>query len=590
MSTVNNNIAIKLPKEIYFHYLLTVNGVAFTSREIDIIACVLQGRTAKRIAFLLGISPKTVENHLRNIMLKINCSSREKIIDFIEKSGKFNYIKYYYSSLIIKLAFELELKQVLSLVQTQQPISCTIVYHNLIDEHLKLLQQLLEHLKIINVQTACIRIQDDMNIAPFTIKSNEYIVCFISKDVSEYIKKVGASSIPWFLQEKRAILLLLETCHDLEKLLRPCYQINLTLTQNYYFATFSMLKLFFPMIDFTNNITCFEKYCVNLAASEQIIQSTSGITNDPLRSTININKSPENSRNLISIYMEQTVNNENLYYPDASVNHLTDNNSVSIIARKMAKNDVSEFKIFLQLVAEGEQELAEQLLKQHPNFSLNAGDIVDLSKRSFTEITAFQYALWSLDWNMWSMLQRYLPNKHIYTQIESFHQNLSQQHGKHAGTVDGPILALILSLEKYIKLCKNETNSKEACEYWNHQVGRSQLMLPVHLVNEYCSGYWYAEKNVRHKMFFTLGSVKRIHNVYINGILEDWYSAYNNKLGKCFAYVRHSLEYPEGQDAFGVEMPLGEFGGRRVQHDMNVLKNLHDARAKQFFTFISKYI
>lgn len=586
MDTVKNNIAVTLPGEIYFHNLQIINGITFTNREIDIIACILQGRTAKRIAFLLGIAPKTVENHLRNIMLKINCSSKEKIIDFIEKSGKFNYIKYYYSILIIKLTFESELKQVLSLMQKQHSTSCTIVYYNLFGEQLKLLRQLLEHFKIIQVQTACIKIQDAMNIDPCTIKSNEYIIYFISNDVIEYIKKVASITIPWSAHKERVISLLLETCNDMEKLLPHCRQINLTLTENYYFATFSLLKFFFPTIDFTNNIKSFEKYCINLVAPIQIAQNRSATTDYPSVNIININKSSENFHNSTSIYMKQTFNDENLYYADESLNLATSNNSISSIDQSIKNNPDSDFKRFLQLVAYGEQELAESLLKQNPDFSLKTGDIIDLSKRSFTEATAFQYALWSLDWNMWSMLQKYIPKNQIYKQIESFYQNISQQHGKHAGVVDGPILALILSLEKYIRLCKNENNSKEACEYWNHQVGRSQLMLPVHVVNEYCSRYWYAEKKSRNNMLFKLGSIKRIRNVYINGMLEDWYSAYNNKLGICFAYMRHSLEYPEGQDAFGVEMPLGEFGGRRVRHDMDVLKNLNDIRTKQFFSLM----
>lgn len=589
IETINNNISMALPVEIYYQHLQTINGVYFTNREIDIAACILQGRTAKRIAILLNISPKTVENHLRNIMLKITCYSKEKIIDFIEKSGKFNYIKYYYSSLVIKLAFEMEWKQVLSLVQAQRPINCTVVYHNLVNEKSKLLQQFLDHLKAINIQPACINIQDAIDMILSGIRLSRHMIYCVSTDLNEYIKKVDSTMASCLLQIENTILLLLDTVHDVERLLQPCHQIDLTSTQNYYFAIFSILKLFFPTIDFTDNINAFEKYCINLLASEIRMQHASVFLNASV-SVQEMNKAIENYKNLAKIGEFQTDCDQKTGFLGAAVNHQTSNNSVKLAAYKIAANGANEFKMFLQLVADGEQELAEQILKQHPSFVLSSGDIVDLSKRLFTEITAFQYALWSLDWNMWSMLQTYMPNKYSYAQIETFHQKISQQHGKHAGIVDGPILSLILSLEKYIKLCKNETNSKEACEYWNHQIGEHQRMLPTHVVNEYCSKYWYAEHNVRNKILLTLGSVQRVRNVYINGKLEDWYSAYNNKLGQCFAYMRYSLEYPEGQDAFGLEMPLGEFGGRRLRHDINVLKNLHDVRTKQFFTFISQYI
>lgn len=78
-----------------------VNGIHFTDREIDIIACVLNGRTPKKIASVLSISPKTVANHITNIMFKIGCNSREGLIDFIEKSEKAKYLKQYYTEIML---------------------------------------------------------------------------------------------------------------------------------------------------------------------------------------------------------------------------------------------------------------------------------------------------------------------------------------------------------------------------------------------------------------------------------------------------------------------------------------------------------
>ncbi|MGI9215285.1 MAG: helix-turn-helix transcriptional regulator, partial [Gammaproteobacteria bacterium] len=366
MGLVNNSMAIMLPREVYFRHLQIIGKVAFTSREIDIIACVVQGRTAKKIAFLLGISPKTVENHLRNIMLKIVCYSKDKIIDFIEKSGKFNYIKYYYSSLIIKLAFETEWKQVLSLVQTQKPINCTIVYHNLVNELLKLLQQLLEHLKAINLQIACITIQEAVDMVLSTTRPTGYVVYCISTDLSDYIKKVDSTSAPWLLQVERTILLLLDTCHDMDKSLQPCHQVDLTITQNYYFAIFSMLKLFFPMTDFTNNINAFEKSCINLLPSEPIVQHASTTTNGYHISIIKTNKFLENDSNLTSSDENQIASDPNP--ADIILDLETYSNSGRFSAYKIAANGASEFKVFLQLVADGEQDLAEQVLKQYPQF------------------------------------------------------------------------------------------------------------------------------------------------------------------------------------------------------------------------------
>ena len=57
--------------------LSSINNIKFTQREIDIISFIVNGRSTKKIASYLSISPKTVENYVRNIMLKLECNSRE---------------------------------------------------------------------------------------------------------------------------------------------------------------------------------------------------------------------------------------------------------------------------------------------------------------------------------------------------------------------------------------------------------------------------------------------------------------------------------------------------------------------------------
>ena len=80
--------------------LKTIRGVNFTAREMEILACIISVRRIKKIASLLSIAPKTAETHVRNIMLKIQCNSRESIVDFIEQSGKLSLIKHHYQHLV----------------------------------------------------------------------------------------------------------------------------------------------------------------------------------------------------------------------------------------------------------------------------------------------------------------------------------------------------------------------------------------------------------------------------------------------------------------------------------------------------------
>lgn len=83
------------PEVIYKEHLKEIQGIKFTTREIEIIAFILSGRSGKKTASFLSISPKTVENYTHNIKEKLKCNSREGIIDFIEKSGCFLIVKQY---------------------------------------------------------------------------------------------------------------------------------------------------------------------------------------------------------------------------------------------------------------------------------------------------------------------------------------------------------------------------------------------------------------------------------------------------------------------------------------------------------------
>ncbi len=82
-------------------HLKIINGVKFTNREIDIISCMLRGQRAKVIASCLSISSRTVDTHICNILTKLNCTSREGILDFIEKSGKFSLLQKHYHNLLM---------------------------------------------------------------------------------------------------------------------------------------------------------------------------------------------------------------------------------------------------------------------------------------------------------------------------------------------------------------------------------------------------------------------------------------------------------------------------------------------------------
>ena len=81
-------------------------------------------------------------------------------------------------------------------------------------------------------------------------------------------------------------------------------------------------------------------------------------------------------------------------------------------------------------MAEGEQDKAEALIQKDKNLLLHAGTVTDLSGREFKQITAFQYALWAMDWHMWTMIQKYLPQRSASEQFQAL-ETKGTEHGKH---------------------------------------------------------------------------------------------------------------------------------------------------------------
>lgn len=132
------------PNQDQFLHLKTIAHVQFTRREIDVLSCMVSGRPTKAIACLLNIAPKTVETHIHNLMLKIDCNSREGIINFVEKAGKFFLLRYHFESLHLQSLFEKKLHDALSAVDKQNIAKKILIYGY--QEHEKLIISLKKYL------------------------------------------------------------------------------------------------------------------------------------------------------------------------------------------------------------------------------------------------------------------------------------------------------------------------------------------------------------------------------------------------------------------------------------------------------------
>jgi hypothetical protein len=201
--------------------------------------------------------------------------------------------------------------------------------------------------------------------------------------------------------------------------------------------------------------------------------------------------------------------------------------------------DEKEVVKFLTFVAEGEQDKAEEMLsgnetkkvKGNPDLVLLSGTVTDLSGRTFTGITAFQYAVWALDWHMWTMLRKYMPFASAAKQAQSMETGIwVKEHGLSASWQN-----LIDAIQKYINLC-NGASLKKATTQWKTQVGMAQRLLPAHVVNEYCR----PERPFEPCPDFTIPCLPRTRTTNQG----EWFTApcENKGLGTTFAYLRYKYE------------------------------------------------
>ncbi|MCE3233605.1 MAG: hypothetical protein K0R98_1862 [Rickettsiaceae bacterium] len=149
-------------------------------------------------------------------------------------------------------------------------------------------------------------------------------------------------------------------------------------------------------------------------------------------------------------------------------------------------------ELFLLFVAAGEQNQAEAMVRANPKLSVAKGTITDLSGRTFKDITGFQYAVWALDWHMWKMLfnisdptSSYLSAAQAAIQVAALpYGEWVKEYGMHF-SFDPLIHALEICLN-YYDACRPGKKNTKGDRAWRQQVGRAQLFLPAHVINEYC--------------------------------------------------------------------------------------------------------
>lgn len=65
-----------------------MKGFILTKREKDVFTLLIQNKSTKEIAQTLGISEKTVRNHVSNAMQKLGCKGRAGAVIELLKLGE----------------------------------------------------------------------------------------------------------------------------------------------------------------------------------------------------------------------------------------------------------------------------------------------------------------------------------------------------------------------------------------------------------------------------------------------------------------------------------------------------------------------
>lgn len=215
-------------QDLYEDHLSTINNIHFTAREIDVIACILSARKTSKIAYFLSINTRTVETHIRNIMAKIKCNTRESIVDFIEKSDKIHFLRAYYSLLQVEAIFKKSLKDIAKL-NREKNLDCFLTSGK--EKH-----PLITHLK------------SHLNLAGITVsngdrkKEGSCLIVVLPKDLPEEEIPLFFESIP--KSSKKILYLLQERKIDKAdpKEFKGFDIIDFSEHENYYFSFFTILR------------------------------------------------------------------------------------------------------------------------------------------------------------------------------------------------------------------------------------------------------------------------------------------------------------------------------------------------------------
>ncbi len=255
-----NDIAINHPYALYSIYLKTVKGRDFTSREMDVISCIVCNRSAN-ISSFLSIAPKTVSVHIGNILQKIKGNSRDDIINFVENSNQYFWVKKYYQSLLIYFFFETLLFKSLSFLKGETVFCNNASSRSQTKESWIFVKDLEKHLNLAGIKASVQKKRELSSLIDYLkLHPNEYFIYVLSESELEYLRTVNSckmivlhnihESFSKNLSKDDFLIILYKELISDDSIKSKIYtEIDFKEKGNYYEGVLRILKMLLPSVD-----------------------------------------------------------------------------------------------------------------------------------------------------------------------------------------------------------------------------------------------------------------------------------------------------------------------------------------------------
>lgn len=289
----------------YFNQLEIINDLQFTSREIDVISCIISLRGSSKIASILNISPRTAESHIANIKRKIDNNSREGIVDFIEKSGKTTIIRTHYQYLLVMANFNKKLQAIFTIIKNTGPIVCYLVTFCTKDQEF-IIKKITKDLSFAGIKLITLNQSQIKSLEP---QQNEHFVYIISKQFNEQ-SNIFKLFKQFAHQSNFYTIVAIDTIDpDILKKLNKNRFVSFTEQKNYYLTIFEIIKKILPNIELVRTILQFKSYNQTIITQPESIAELSSSVIKTNQSNTNLEvQLPKNQKWLIMLALLAITN------------------------------------------------------------------------------------------------------------------------------------------------------------------------------------------------------------------------------------------------------------------------------------------